>query len=80
MTKNFQTMSKRITDEDGEVATLPDEFFEKAERGMPQPLDAVSALNATSKAMKPLKSAHKAAIADDTNTATSPKTKLKNRA
>ena len=76
MTKKFQMMSKRITDEDGEVATLPDEFFEKTERGMPQPSDAVSSLDATSKAMK----GSKAAIADDANPATSPKTKLKNRA
>ena len=72
MTKKFQMMSKRITDEDGEVPTLPDEFFEKAERGMLQPLDSVSSHDAASKAMKRSKAAH----ADGAT----PKTKLKNRA
>ena len=33
-----------------EVATLPKEFFEKAERGMPHPSDAVRSLEAMSKA------------------------------
>jgi len=73
MTKKFQMMSKRITDEDGEVATLPDEFFEKAGRGMPRPSDGVSSLDTASKAMK----RSNAARADD---ATTPKNKKKNRA
>ena len=41
MTKKIQTLSKSITDENGDVGTLPNEFFDKAVRGEPQPNDKI---------------------------------------
>jgi len=67
MTKKFKTMSKRITDQDGEVATLPKEFFEKAERGMPHPSDAVRSLDAMSKATTSKAPTSKTKSGDKTN-------------
>jgi len=39
MTKKIQTLSKSITDRNGDVGTLPNEFFDKAVCGEPKPND-----------------------------------------
>ena len=45
MTRKFNMLSERATDEDGEVVNLTEEFFEKAVRGFPHPLDDIEEEN-----------------------------------
>jgi len=42
MTNKIQTLSKSITDKNGDVGTLPNEFFDKAVRGEPKPNDQMN--------------------------------------
>ena len=42
MTNKIQTLSKSITDKNGDVGTLPNEFFDKAVRGEPKHIDQMN--------------------------------------
>ena len=48
MTNKIQTLSKSITDKNGDVGTLPNEFFDKAVRGEPKHNDQMNTVRGRS--------------------------------